>query len=56
MVLDLERDFNLNTDVIWLFLRKDCESRPECRKVQFRDFLIEVLWPEVDIETSTITP
>ena len=28
-------------------------STGKCKKVQVRDFLIEVFWLEVDIETST---
>ena len=36
----LERAFDLDTDTIWFFLSKDNELRTECRKVQFRHFLI----------------
>ena len=57
----LETDFNLDTLKICFFLSKENELRTECRKVQFRNFLIEVLLPEVDIffvgmKTSRITP
>ena len=48
VVLTLESAFNLDL----CNLSKDGELRTECRKVQFRKFLIEVLRPEVDIERS----
>ena len=45
----LERAFRLETFLICVFLSKDSELRTECRDVQFRYFLIELLREEVDL-------
>ena len=42
VVPTLERDFNLETDVICLFLSKEGELLTESKKVQFRHLLIEL--------------
>ena len=37
------KGLNREADIIWLFLGKDIERRTECRKVQRRHSLIELL-------------
>ena len=49
VVPTLESAFKLETFLICVFLSKDCELRTECRDVQFRYFLIELLQEEVDL-------
>ena len=55
VVRKLERDINLDTDVIGLFLSKDGELGTELKKVPFRHFLIEFLRKEVDNVLCTVT-
>ena len=49
VVLTLESAFKLETFLIRVFLSKDGELRTECRDMQFRYFLIELLQEEVDL-------
>ena len=49
VVPTLESAFKLETFLICVFLSKDGELRTECRDVQFRYFLIELLREEVDL-------
>ena len=49
VVPTLESVFKLETFLICVFLSKDGELRIECRDVQFRYFLIELLQEEVDL-------
>ena len=48
VVLTLESPIKLETFLICVFLSKEGELRTECRDVQFRYFLIELLRKEVD--------
>ena len=45
----LESAFKLETFLFRVFLSKDGELRTECRDVQFRYFLIELLQEEVGL-------
>ena len=49
VVPTLDEASNLNTYRNCLFLSKDGELRTECRKVQFRHFLIDLLRHKVDL-------
>ena len=56
VVTTLERAFNLDTCTICLFLSRDGERRPECRKVQCHHFSMGLVRQEIAIVSENKNP